>query len=358
MIISAMSVISPYGLGSTAFTDGIRESRSALSGVDSEQEVPYTEAGVVDGAAVSELLISDCEINTRAQRGLGRPGGLAVGTLALLLREHPLAEYGPAERALVLGGDLTTTDRAMDLMYDSLTEALPYHVNGRQLPSTAMNFPTTQCAVKFGFQGPNSTITSGRVTGLSVLNYARRLHRAGRAPMVVAGAVEDLNQRRSWITWHGLDGQEARPLGEGSCLFLTETAESAAAHGRTPIAEVLALEFGTALDPADTRAALTTRIRRAMVSAGLAPGGIDTAVLSGVDGDVEHAAVAGVLGENARVLFPARLIGDTAGASAAFQVATAVSDPSTEYALITAVDPDGQVGCGVLRVLDTPEQGA
>jgi 3-oxoacyl-[acyl-carrier-protein] synthase II len=358
VIISAMAVISPYGLGAGVFGEGIRAGRSALSPVDPADEVPYKEAGLVDGDAMSGVLVDDCEITPRAQRIMGRPAGLAVSTLALLLREHGLTEYGPAQRAVVLGGDLTTTDRAMDLMYDSLTEALPYFVNAKQLPSTAMNFPTTQCAVRFGFQGPNSTITSGRVTGLSVLNYARRLHLAGRAPMVVAGAVEDLNRRRSWITWHGLGGREARPLGEGCCVFLTESAASAAEHGRTPIAEVLALEFGSAREPADAKSALTTRIRRALVSAGVGPSDVDTAVLSGVDGDDEHEAVLGVLGADTRVLFPQRLIGDTAGASGAFQVATALSDPAAKLAVITAVDPDGQVGCGVLRVLSPTSQGA
>ncbi|UJW30238.1 hypothetical protein L3Q67_34255 [Saccharothrix sp. AJ9571] len=352
MIISAMSVISPYGLGKDAFGDGFTAGRSALSKVDVSDDLPYVEAGVVDGEAVSALLRDDCDLNSRSQRFIGRPSSLAVGTLALMLREHDLlGEYAPAERALVLGGDLTTTDRAMDLMYDSLTEELPYHVNAKQLPSTAMNFPTTQCAVRFGLQGPNSTITSGRVTGLSVLNYARRLHRAGRAPMVLAGAVEDLNARRSWITWHGLAGQEPRPLGEGCCVFLTESAESAAEHGRTPMAEVLALEFGTTLEPARTAEVLTTRIRRALASAEVDAAGVDLALLSGVDGDAEHAAVTGVLGADTPAVFPGDLIGDTAGASGAFQLAAALSDPTAGIAVLTAVDPDGQVGCGVVRIL-------
>ncbi|MDT8913894.1 beta-ketoacyl synthase N-terminal-like domain-containing protein [Amycolatopsis sp. PS_44_ISF1] len=351
-----MSVVSPYGLGARAFGEGIRSGRRALTAAD--EGSPYSEAGTVDTSALHELLAEDCELTNRSQRFMGRPAGLAVGALTLLVREHSLAEFGPAERALVLGGDLTTIDRAMDLMGDSLTEKLPYQVDAKQLPSTAMNFPATQCAVLFGFQGPNSTITAGRVTGLSVLNYARRLHRAGRGPMAVAGAVEDLNPRRSWLAWHGLAGAQPRPLGEGCCLFLTETPESAAAHGRTPLARVLSLEFAAALAPADRPAALEACLRRALRKAEVDPSSVDLAVLSGADGGTERTAVSTVLGPAVRALCPTELIGDTAGASGAFGVAAALSDPSAEVAVLTALDPDGQLGCAVLRVLSHPTEGA
>jgi 3-oxoacyl-[acyl-carrier-protein] synthase II len=62
------------------------------------------------------------------------------------------------------------------------------------------------------------------------------------------------------------------------------------------------------------------------------------------------------LGPNARVLEPSALIGDTDGASAAFQVVIALAHandtprPDGTIVLITSVDPDGQVGCGVFRV--------
>jgi 3-oxoacyl-[acyl-carrier-protein] synthase II len=351
MMISAMSVISPYGIGTQAFVDGVRAGRVQLSVVDDQAGTPQPLAGVVPPFDVAELLGEK-----RPLRNLGRPGGLAVGAVALLLREHDLADLEPGERGLVLGGDLMTTDRAMDIMRDSLTEAMPYHVNAKQFPGSVMNHPAAQCAMKFDLKGPNATVTAGRVTGLSVLNYARRLHRAGRAPVVLAGAVEDVNPRRSWITWHGHGEGSTAPLGEGCCLFLTESRESALRNGRKPVAELLAMDFGAATLPESVTETLAARIRRALTRSGVVPGDVSAAFLSGVDGDAEHAAVASVLGRYAPMSFPASLIGDMDGAMAAFQLAAAIAEPAgslatDRVALITAVDPDGQVGCGVFRIL-------
>jgi 2,3-diaminopropionate biosynthesis protein SbnB len=257
----------------------------------------------------------------------------------------------PGERGIVLAGDLVTTDQAMEVMRESLTEEQPYYVDTKRFPSSVMNHAAAQCAIMHGFKGPNSTVTAGRVSGLAVLNYARRLHLARRAKVVLAGAVEDLNPRRSWITWHGHGQRSPAPLGEGCCLFLTETRESAAEHGRQVVAEVLALEFGVAAGPGDVVGALTGSIGRALARAGVTAGEVPAAWLSGLEGDDEHAAVRAALGPGVRTTLPARLIGDTAGAAGALQAAAAIAESASDeqVALVTAVDPDGQVGCGLFR---------
>jgi 3-oxoacyl-[acyl-carrier-protein] synthase II len=350
VIISAMSVISPYGIGTDSFASGVRAGTPGLSTVDVEEDVPYSEAGAVHGFDVRDVLDDN-----KVLKSLGRPGGMAVGAVAMLMREHDLTVFEPAERGLVLGGDLITTDRAMDIMRDSLTQDKPYDINVKQFPGSVMNHPAAQCAIRFDFKGPNSTVAAGRVTGLAVLNYARRLHRAGRAPVVLAGAVEDLNTRRSWITWHGHGEHSSAPLGEGCCMFLTESRSSALENGRTPVAEVLALRFASARSSFTVTETLRRQISHALNIAGVVASDVSMSVVSGVPGDDEHAAVAAALGQDARVLYPTQLIGDTDGATAAFQLATAIahSDEHSRIALVTAVDPDGQIGCGVFRILSS-----
>jgi 3-oxoacyl-[acyl-carrier-protein] synthase II len=348
MIISAMSVISPFGVGTQRFAAGVRAGRSALSAQtgDGASDLPYRTAGVVPDFDPAVLLGTG-----RTERSLGRPGGLATGAVAMLLREHDLAEIVPERRGLVLGGDLITVDRAMHIMRDSLTQPLPFHVNAKQFPSSVMSHAAAQCAIRFGFKAANATVTAGRLTGLAVLNYARRLHGAGRAPVIVAGAVEDLNPHRQWLTWHGYGDHSPAPLGEGCCVFLTESPESAAASGRQPIAEVLALNFGV-VRPGTPQATLADRLARTLRRAGVAPGEVRIGAVSGSDSDAEYAAVASVLGPDARMLCPATLIGDTDGAAAAFQLAAVISAGAAgELAVVTATDPDGQVACGVFRIL-------
>ena len=349
-VISAMSVISPHGLGTGAFTSGVLAGRTTLSTVDPADGVPYEKAGVVERFDLTSIIGE-----AKNLAALGRAAELAVGTTGLLLRRHDLAEYPATAKAVVLGGDLIATDRAMELTRQSLTNPQPFQVDTKAFPSSVMNNSAAQCAIRFGLRGPNTTVTTGRMTGLSVLAYARRLHRQGRAPVVLAGAVEDLTPRRSWLTWHGHGAGEDSPLGEGCCVFLMESAESAAAHGRAPLAEPLALEFGVAPHPDEAAEVLAARIQRALDVTGHSAGEVSSVVVSRESAVAELTAVAKVFGADRAVLEPASLIGDTDGASAAFQLATAIvrNRAPGGTALVTSVDPDGLVGCGLFRLPPT-----
>jgi 3-oxoacyl-[acyl-carrier-protein] synthase II len=346
-VITAMSVISPFGLGADAFTSGVLAGRTALSTVDPSGELPYTAAGVV-GEFDLAAIIDD----SRNLVAPGRAAGLAVGAAGLLLRRHDLAEHPAIAKAVVLGGDLIGTDRAMMLTRQSMTGQHPFQVDTKAFPSSVMNNSAAQCAIRFGLRGPNTTVTTGRMTGLSVLAYARRLHRQGRAPVVLAAAVEDLTPQRSWLTWHGHGAGAADPLGEGCCVFLVESAEAAAGHGRVPLAEPLALEFGVAPHPDAAAEVLAGRIRRALTAAGTSVADVSSVVVSRASARTELLAVEEVLGADRRVLEPASLIGDTDGASAAFQLAMAIACGSAagSIALVTSADPDGHVGCGLFRI--------
>lgn len=346
-VITAMSVISPFGLGADAFTRGVLAGRTALSGVDPSDGLPYAAAGVVEEFDLAAI-IGDARNLTAP----GRAAGLAVGTAGLLLRRHDLAEYPATAKAVVLGGGLIGTDRAMALTRQSLTNPQPFQVDTKAFPSSVMNNSAAQCAIRFGLRGPNTTVTTGRTTGLSVLAYARRLHRRGRAPVVLAAAVEDLTPHRSWLTWHGHGAGSADPLGEGACVFLVESAEAATEHGRVPLAEPLALEFGVAPQPDAAAEVLASRIRRALGAVRGSAADVSPIVVSRRCAAVERSAVADVFGRDRAVLEPASLIGDTDGASAAFQLATAIvhGAASGSIALVTSADPDGHVGCGLFRI--------
>lgn len=342
-----MSVISPFGLGAGAFTDGVRAGRSGLSDVDPEWDVPQRRAGVVDGFNAGEVLGE-----TKNLRILGRAAGLATGAVHLMAKETDFGVHEPGRRSMVLGGHLIGTDRGMGLTVQSMTNAQPFHVDTKEFPSSVMNHSAAQCAIRHKLQGPNTTVTSGRASALTALGYARRMHAQNRADMVLVAGVEDLNPQRSWLTYHGHGKGSTDPLGEGCCVFLTESPDTAAANGRSPVGEVLAVEFGVAPNPDGMGAALAKQISRALHRAGVGAQEVRMAVVSGPSATAELAAVNDVLGSGTRVLEPASLIGDTDGASAAFQLATAIAHAPAdgELAIVTSADADGQVGCGVFRV--------
>jgi len=251
----------------------------------------------------------------------------------------------------------------------------PYLVDPARFPSTVMNCAAGQAAIWHRLEGPNATVAAGRATGLTTLQYALRLHRAGRAGALLCGAVEEFSTARAWLAWHARDGESGADgpvplLGEGATVWLLESAEVARAHGRAVLAEPVGLEFGFARDRAAVRPVLARCLRRLLDRAGSAgSAAADVALVAdsqqaGADGAAERAALADVLGAvgtaGPRRVGCADRIGDTASASAAFQVAAVLAcaaEPAAaagRLALVTAAEAGGVVAAAALRL---PEGG-
>jgi 3-oxoacyl-[acyl-carrier-protein] synthase II len=195
---------------------------------------------------------------------------------------------------------------------------------------------------------------------LLALNYAVRLQRSGYMDMALCGAVEEFSVQRSWLEWHSKGPASGRPLGEGCAVFLLEPLATARRHGREPVAYAPVLEFGVFGEHVSPHAALARCVRAAMKRAGLSNDEVWAVAPSETDGptgEEERAALADVFesAEPTRIL-PGELIGDTAAASATFQLAAvlaaAADDPEARgrAALITSINRDGVLGCALVRI--------
>ncbi|WP_238433713.1 beta-ketoacyl synthase N-terminal-like domain-containing protein [Micromonospora tarensis] len=343
-VISAWSAVSPYGIGRAAFAAGLRSGRPSAQPLDPAQwQVPDETACLVPDFDIREVL------GKKGTRSMDRVSALAVATVGELLAEAGDAAPPPAGTGLVLGTTTGSAQSLMDFSRDSFTQAKPYFVDAARFPNAVMNCASGQCAIWHGLKGPNATVAGGRVAGLFALNYARRLLRAGRADAVLSGAVEEYSPARSWLDHHGRgDDETATVLGEGcGVLLLTSTAAAAGS-----LAEVLAVEFGTAPD-SDYRQSLESCVRRALRRAGLdladvwavAPGG----------GDAERGLLDSLLPDDrVRRIDCAGLLGDAAAAAATFQILAVLSladdGPAGRVVLVTANDRSGLVGCALLRL--------
>jgi 3-oxoacyl-[acyl-carrier-protein] synthase II len=404
-VITDWSAISPFGLGSAAFSGGVRARLPATVPVDPDLgEQPVDTAGLVPRFDARSAL---GPANTRS---MDRATALAVATVGLLLER-----FGPAGRpdradsdvhvGLVLGTSNGSVDSMMGFTRDSMTMRRPYHVDPARFPNTVMNCAAGRCAIQYGLRGPNTTIAGGHVTGLLALNYAVRLHRCGHARTLLCGAVEEYSPSRAWLEWHahgdrdaacGLDqetdtaadphqeadaaadpasgaasaiaasviadsgpGARARqPLGEGCAAFRLESEQAARDGGRRVRATLLALEFGVSADghpPEDVLArcltAVFTRADQDELWA-VAPAGYHDE-----RGGQERSALDRLRPAGHRVLPPvAELIGDTSAASAAFQLAALLAEAERDPAaagrlgLVTTIDREGLVGCALLRL--------
>ncbi|MGC5021031.1 beta-ketoacyl synthase N-terminal-like domain-containing protein [Micromonospora sp. DT47] len=340
VVISGMAVVSCLGTDTGSFTAGLPAGRAP--------------GDPAQPARVSEQ-DDEAFATSRRVRLRERSSVLAVGTVTKLLEALDLSASPPARRGIVFGSAMASIDSYMIVSKGSLSGAKPYFVDHNRMPPGIMNYTSGQAAVKFDLHGPNVTVTAGRASGLTALTCGRRLVAAGRADVMLAGAFEEVTERRLRIetaTGRSADGVAA---GEGCCVFALETEDSARRAGRRVLAELLATTAGHCAEEAEAEATLARTAARALRLAGVAPGEIRTVVRGAPGNDSlarQESALLAALAPDARIVDPAAVVGDTYGASSAFGVAAAVvsAGPDGGVTLVTSVDPDGQVAVGVVRV--------
>ncbi|KJK59489.1 beta-ketoacyl synthase N-terminal-like domain-containing protein [Saccharothrix sp. ST-888] len=355
-LISAWSVVSPFGMDTAGFASGLRSGRAADLPLDPESwQVPVERACLVPGFSNREVL------GRKGTRSMDRVTGLAVAAVGRLLQDAR-GERIPGvgeDAALVLGTNTGSAQSIMDFTRDSLVQEKPFFVDPARFPNTVMNCAAGQSAIWHRLKGPNTTIAGGRASGLLALNYAMRLKKSGHATTVLFGAVEEFSAARSWLEWHTRGRTEA-VLGEGAAVLLLESDEVSAEHGRPGLAQVLGLEFGVYHEPGTEYAVLVDCVRRLLARTGLRSDELRYLADSHAGQDAataEQAALAEVFGSHRpeRVRC-AELIGDTNAAAAAFQIAAVLAaaegqpDAAGGVALITSIDRDGVVGCAALRL--------
>ncbi|MBO8183995.1 beta-ketoacyl synthase N-terminal-like domain-containing protein [Streptomyces spirodelae] len=351
-VITAWSAISPFGFGADAFRAGLRAGVPAPASATGP--VPDAPARPVPDFAPRAVL------GKKGTRSMDRVTALSVAAIGALMDrgDAPGASADGPAPGLVLGttGSVQST---MDFTRSSLDGARPFHVDPARFPNTVMNCAAGQCAIWHGLKGPNATIAGGRAAGLLALNYARRLQAGGRAGTLFCGGAEEFSEARARLHHHSPGAPDGTVLGEGAAVLRLEPAGSVAAE-RDGLAEVVALEFGMYEEAEEIPATLLRCLRRALERAGARP--MDVALVApgagtGAGGDSpERAALCELFGGRQPAEVDCTgLVGDTAAASAAFQVLAvlvrAEQDPALadRPALVTAVDHDGTLGCALLR---------
>ncbi|ATZ23953.1 beta-ketoacyl synthase N-terminal-like domain-containing protein [Streptomyces lavendulae] len=237
-VITAWSALSPWGEGAAAFREGLDTGWEAVTLVDSHHW-PGTpvRAGIVPGVRMEYA-------GTRGVRSLDRLTRLTLLLSGLLLDELGGSTGTEPEDTGMVFATSGSAKSGLDFTTASYAEAKPFHVDPARFPSTAANCASSRSAIWYGLKGPNTTLTGGDAGGLLALAQAARLLGQGRAEVLLAGAGEEYSEDRVLLedALHGGPGQ-APPLAEGGALFLMETAEGAAARGRTPLAVLRGSRF-------------------------------------------------------------------------------------------------------------------
>ncbi|WP_199441764.1 beta-ketoacyl synthase N-terminal-like domain-containing protein [Umezawaea beigongshangensis] len=324
-VVTGWSAVSPWGRGAAAFADGLLAAR------------PAREAG--GAATVPDFDVREL-LGRRDTNSMDRATAYAIVAVGDLL-----AETAPArgtDLAVVLGTTSGSLQAQYDMAVQSTTRRRRHLVDPGLVPHAVLNSAASRTAIRHHLRGANSTVAAGAVSGLLVLDQARRMLTAGRADAVVAGAAEECSPTRRWLT--GRDD-----LGEGAVALLVERADDVPA-GRPVLAEVLGVSSRVVLGdaPGDTAAALRECVAGLLRRTGTAADELWAAVP--LD-PANH-----VFAEGVHVVGLTELIGHGGAVSAAFQVAAVLAlagaDPASagRRALVTSADGTGVVAAAVLEL--------
>ncbi|KES06235.1 hypothetical protein BU52_16000 [Streptomyces toyocaensis] len=308
---------------------------------------------------------------------LGRKGLSALSrttTLSMVAAELALAGLpepgGPEERAdtgVVLGTSTGSARAFAEFFRESYEAERPYLVSPALFPGLLLNHGASQVAMRHSFTGPNASLAGGQISALSALRYARNALLTGRAARLLTGAVEELGAHTAWA-WHRGGALGERPaLGEGSAVFVVETAGGGTgpAAGRS-LAELTACEVAfSPLDegPDAVAAALARCVEDALRVGGAEPGDIGVVSAGASSGPGWSAVEArgrrrALAGHTPEVLRVQEVLGETYSASGALQLAALIahwedgasrSDGRADWGLVTSVGHDGSVGAALLR---------
>jgi beta-ketoacyl-acyl-carrier-protein synthase II len=343
--------------------------------------------GDVDDAAVPARFLTGkvARTTSRFSRLATEATGAALLDAGLLNDDlEPAIPLG--DGGAVLGTCLGGTHDDLLPAYDTFRERGP----GRVPPHLHVMFPHNLAAYtiqsRFGLGGPSSTVVTACATGAQAIGAAFDEIRQGRAPLMVAGAVESTRHpfflagftaMRALVTDSNDNPAKAsRPfdttragfvLGEGTGMLVLERLEHALARGASIYAEVLG--FGTSNDafhpiaPQPEGIGAARAIQSALDDAGVDPATVDHVnahAASTPAGDAaEAAAIKRVLGEGAGTIPVTSVkgaIGHCMGAAGAIETVAAVLSiadslipPTLNYH-----NPDPKIGLDIVHGCPRP----
>jgi 3-oxoacyl-[acyl-carrier-protein] synthase II len=393
VVVTGAGVISPLGAGVDAFADALWKGSTAVA-----------ESTRFPGITVSEFqeLNPTPWLGNKGVRVLDRGTRLLSIAAQMVLNSTGLLQDangdGDADLGLVCGTMFGGVHSIASFDMSGLVEG-PGFVSPMEFPNTVINAPAGQAAIKHKLRGVNSTICAGLASGLTAIQYAAEFLRFGRARYLMAGGMEEVcDEAALGFRKLGLESatRAVRPFGkdrdgtaagEGSALWMLETAETARARGAKALFEVCG--FGNANDArevigyrADADGA-TAAIEDAIAETGIGPQDI-ACIISGANGSrtgdaMEARALSNVFGNrlgSIPVSAPKAAIGEVMGGSGAFCAVTAglalergevpptagftgtdsnlklSAQPQSfqgEYALVTAFSCDGNNTALVIR---------
>lgn len=184
VVITGLGVVSPVGIGTTAFWDSITNGRSGVSAIDFFDASPFRTriAGQCKDFDPSTLEYGD------AGR-LDRVCQLALAAADEAVADAHLVDADEDSTGVILGtgiGGITT----IDLQQKSLHERGPRFVSPLTVPLSMVNAAAGHICIQHKFRGPCFTVSTACSSGSNAIGEAFRIIRHGYATTMLAGGTE------------------------------------------------------------------------------------------------------------------------------------------------------------------------
>jgi len=257
-VITGMGVISPNGIGKTAFCRAILAGTSGVKQITrfDTSDLPVKIAGEIRDFNEEEW-ISDHE---RKHVSRVVPMAIAASTEALKDAGIDPEKLSPEEKreiGVVMGSGGGAQDFS-ELQYHLYYTGKIKQVSLFSIPSGTMGTFSSEINMRFGFRGMSHVITTGCTSSTDALAYALRQIQLGALPMMLAGGVDAplafgimkgfTLMRIMTDSWNHAPERGSRPfnidrdgfvVAEGAWIFMVEEYEHARARGAHMFAEIV-----------------------------------------------------------------------------------------------------------------------
>jgi 3-oxoacyl-[acyl-carrier-protein] synthase II len=225
--VTGFSAISSAGVGAKALLDALNDGKSLLRPASEE---PAGADGYLWGRA-EDFKVSDFMPPLKARK-FDRCSLFAI-VAARMAIEHAgidLAKTDPARIGVMLGCGFGGIANSADFLSGYFTRGAE-GLAPMLFPNSVPNAPASNTSIELGLKGPNVTMVQRFCTAESAVMMACRFIEEGRADIILAGGVDELNplMLKGFASTGQLRGH-ARGFGEGAGMLVLEKMDHAKAR--------------------------------------------------------------------------------------------------------------------------------
>ncbi|HLK06371.1 MAG TPA: beta-ketoacyl-[acyl-carrier-protein] synthase family protein, partial [Candidatus Angelobacter sp.] len=256
-VITGMGVVSPNGIGKTAFCRAILDGKSGVKLITrfDTSDLPVKIAGEIQDFNELDW------IEARERKHVSRSVPLAVAASTEALKDagidyEKMSLDEKREIGVVLGTGGGAGDFS-DAQYQMYYTGKAKQISIFSIPSGTMGTMSSEVSMRFGFRGLSHVVTSGCTSSTDAIAYATRQLQLGSLPMMLVGGVDSplswgilkgfTFMRIMTESWNHEPQRASRPfnidrdgfvVAEGSWMFVLEEYEHARARGAHIYAEI------------------------------------------------------------------------------------------------------------------------